>query len=319
MGKTTEIQWCDATFNPWWGCIKVSDGCKNCYANSLDKRYGGNHWGPNSERRLFGDKHWAEPLKWNKEAQTAGVRKRVFCASMADVFEDREDLEEQRDRLWATIAETPFLDWLLLTKRPENIGDMIPWSDGNPNNWWKADVSMWPNVWLGTSVENQQAADERIPHLLDVPATVRFLSCEPLLGPVDLGRFIGLSGVHTTDMIGRCANCGRVGASSPSAIVSDACYDGEWVCSEKCSAQLSKLGCPLEHRPIDWVIVGGESGNGARLMEIEHARSLVVQCKEAGVACFMKQLGGVRDKRHNIEEFPEDLQVRDFPVPTETR
>jgi len=181
MSADTTISWCHATFNPWWGCTKVSEGCKHCYADTLATRYGHTIWGPRARRRFFGDKHWAEPLKWNKQAMHEGQRKRVFCASMADVCEvlpaDHPDLEAMaaaRLRLWETIEATPMLDWLLLTKRPENIIPLFG-----------VDAPV-PNIWWGTSVENQAAADTRIPELLKVPAHVRFLSCEPLLGPVDL-------------------------------------------------------------------------------------------------------------------------------------
>ncbi len=125
---------------------------------------------------MFGDKHWAEPLKWNAAAEKAGIRRRVFCASMADVF-DLEAPAGQRERLWALIRATPWLDWQLLTKRPENIAAMLPpdWSDG------------YPNVWMGCTAENQEYLDKRLPHLAAVPARVHFLSCEPLLSDLDLG------------------------------------------------------------------------------------------------------------------------------------
>lgn len=131
MGKDTGITWTDSTFNPWWGCEKVSPGCTNCYAATFDKRVGGDHWGAKAGRRFFGDKHWREPEKWNRDAAKSGERHRVFCASMADVFEDRDDLVQPRIRLFHLISETPNLDWLLLTKRPENIrrfygGDGVP-------------------------------------------------------------------------------------------------------------------------------------------------------------------------------------------------
>jgi protein gp37 len=187
MGKSTEISWTDHTFNPWWGCFKVSAGCTNCYAETFAKRVGQQIWGPRetTERRLFGDKHWAEPLHWNAEAEKAGVRRRVFCASMADVFEDHPQLPPVRRRLWSLIEDTPHLDWLLLTKRPENVATMLP-------------QKYWPNVWLGTSTEDQQRADERVPVLLRYRdlAPVLFLSAEPLLGPIDLS--IAVDGRVTT-------------------------------------------------------------------------------------------------------------------------
>ena len=183
MGENSKIEWTHHTFNPWWGCMKVSDGCANCYAETFAKRTGHSIWGPatTTQRRTFGDKHWAEPLKWNDEAEKAGERRRVFCASMADVFEEHPQLHAERMRLWELIQRTPWLDWLLLTKRPENVGWFAPtrWqTDGYPGN-----------VWIGTSVENQAMADKRIPILATIPAAVRFLSCEPLLGPLDLATW----------------------------------------------------------------------------------------------------------------------------------
>jgi protein gp37 len=185
MGKSTNIAWCDHTFSPWWGCVKVSRGCEHCYMQTFLKRVGQErYFGPSktTQRRFFSDKHWLEPLKWDREAQVAGVRRRVFCASMADVFEDNPALVDERVRLFRLIESTPSLDWLLLTKRPENLCAMLPhsWTHFEPM----------PNVWLGTSVEDQRAADERIPLLLQTPAAVRFLSCEPLLGPIDLGDWV---------------------------------------------------------------------------------------------------------------------------------
>ncbi|MEZ5165687.1 MAG: phage Gp37/Gp68 family protein [Acidimicrobiales bacterium] len=177
MGVSTEIAWCDHTFNPWWGCTRVSPGCQNCYAEAFAKRTGHDVWGKATGRRVFGDRHWNEPRRWNAKAETEGIRRRVFCASMADVFEDHPDLEEPRERLFDLILQTPALDWLLLTKRPENIAAMLPDPDCPP-----------ANVWLGTTVEDQDHAHARIPTLLDAgyAATCLFLSCEPLLGPVDL-------------------------------------------------------------------------------------------------------------------------------------
>ena len=176
MAKNSRIEWTTHTFNPWWGCVKVSPACKHCYAESWAKRVGQPVWGIRADRRFFGEAHWNEPLRWDREAAQSGERARVFCASMADVFEDRGDLDPWRDRLWALIEATPNLDWLLLTKRPQHIASMAPWDD------------RWPaNVWLGTTVEDQDCADERLPLLAAVPAAVRFISAEPLLGPVDLG------------------------------------------------------------------------------------------------------------------------------------
>jgi protein gp37 len=178
VGERTAIAWTDHTFNPWWGCERVSPGCQNCYAEAFAKRTGHDVWGKQSDRRFFGDKHWNQPLSWAAKADAEGVRRRVFCASMADVFEDRPELVEPRQRLFDLIAITEPLDWLLLTKRPENVARMVEaecWGAGVP----------WPaNVCLGTTVEDQERANERVPTLLSIPAQVRFLSCEPLLGPI---------------------------------------------------------------------------------------------------------------------------------------
>ena len=175
MGKDSSIEWTDHTFNPWWGCSKVSPGWVNCYAETWARRVGTAVWGKDADRRFFGEKHWDEPVKWNAAAALEEKRKRVFCASMADVFELRSDLDKWREKLWELIDETPWLDWLLLTKRPENIEVKSPWTKDWPNN-----------VWLGTTVEDQTRASERLPVLLQFPAKRRFLSCEPLLGPIDL-------------------------------------------------------------------------------------------------------------------------------------
>lgn len=275
MGSATSIQWTDHTFNPWWGCVRVSPGCEHCYAETFAKRVGQKVWGPakTTARREMSEAYWHGPVKWNRAAEKAGVRARVFCASMADVFEDHPQIPPLRARLFALIEATPWLDWQILTKRPENIVDMAvaKWTKG------------WPtNVWWGTSVEDQQRAEERIPHLLRVPGSVRFLSCEPLLGPVDVS---------------------------------------EWL---RPVAGLNR---------IEWVIVGGESGPGARPFHVEWARGLIAQCDAFGAACFVKQLGRdvldsragpgwsqtstlrLRDpKGGDMTEWPEDLRVRHFPV-----
>ena len=179
MGKDSRIEWTDHTFNPWWGCVKVSPACKNCYAEAWAKRVGSAVWGAKADRRFFGDSHWVEPKRWNREAEQKGERHRVFCASMADVFEDRRDLDLWRQKLAGLISETPALDWLLLTKRPENAASLAPWG------------SVWPeNVWLGTSVETQAWAERRLPVLGSIPAKIRFLSCEPLLANLDLSAWL---------------------------------------------------------------------------------------------------------------------------------
>lgn len=196
MSDTTAIQWTDHTFNTWWGCSRVSLACRFCYADGLAHRYGHELWRRSGPRRMLSDANWKKPLKWNREAERASKPALVFCCSMADVFERHPvdeinaQLDSARARLWDLIGETPWLHWQLLTKRIENVADMVPWGFD------------WPaNVWIGTSVEDQRRADERIPVLLTLPARVRFLSCEPLLGPVDLTLvdFDGATGLHVLE------------------------------------------------------------------------------------------------------------------------
>lgn len=230
--------------------MKVSDGCKRCYAETLARRTGNDVWGPpeRSHRRLFGDAHWLEPVKWNKSAFDGNRKDRVFCGSMCDVFEDHPDVIAERQRLFELIRRTKSLTWLLLTKRIENVMEMVPedWRGGFPSN-----------VWIGTSVENQYYADKRLRYLSAIQASVRFVSCEPLLEMVTLKEFL-------TDVT-----------------------------------------------PIDWVIVGGESGAGKRHFDADWARQIRDECLENGVAFFMKQI----DK---IQPVPEDLQIRQLPNPLES-
>ncbi len=251
--KDSKIEWTTHTWNPWRGCTKVSPGCAHCYADTLSKRnpLTLGVWGPKGTRVVASESAWRDPLKWDKAAAKAGERHRVFCASLADVFEGRETMPKAgwevvtvaRARLMCElIPSTPHLDWLLLTKRPENATD---WQNGYVPRSWSA---KWPaNVWLGTSVENQECADRRIPELLKVPASIRFLSCEPLLGPVDI----------------------ILPMPSEDRVAID-------------------RGHPAE---IDWCIIGGESGAEARPCDLAWVRSLMGQCRETDVACFVKQLG----------------------------
>jgi protein gp37 len=181
MGAVTRIEWCHHTFNPWWGCAQVSPLCDHCYAMMLDARWFKRaHWGPRAPRRYFTNGYWTEPLKWDRGAGCAGERRRVFCASMADVFDNRAD-PAVRDRLWALVRRTRNLDWLLLTKRIGNARKMLPddWGDG------------YPNVWLIVSVD-QAALEREVPTLLAIPAVVHGVSIEPQLMPVRLGRFAPL-------------------------------------------------------------------------------------------------------------------------------
>ncbi|KJV07994.1 phage Gp37/Gp68 family protein [Methylocucumis oryzae] len=244
--KNSKIQWCDHTFNPWLGCTKVSPACDNCYAESWAKRTGQSGlW--QGERKKTSDNYWRQPYKWHdflnrnnnawemfkyahdltdEELIARGFipphRERVFCASLADVFDNKAQ-DEWRQELFAVIEDCYSLDWLLLTKRIGNAKRMLPdnWRDG------------YHNAWLGITICNQKEADRDIPKLLSIPAKIRFLSIEPMLGPINLNMFDG----------------------------------------------------------IDWVIVGGESGNNARPMPLKWVRSIRDQCIEKGIPFFFKQWG----------------------------
>lgn len=185
MGEVSKIEWTDSTFNPWVGCTKLSPACDHCYAEGWAKRTGQSLlWSGN--RRRTSASNWRQPIKWNRQAATEGTRKRVFCASLADVF-DNQIPERWRDDLWHLIDQTPHLDWLLLTKRPQNIAKMLP----NTATGVKAWADGWPNVWLGTTAEDALHYRQRWAHVAAVPASIRFLSFEPALGTIgdlDLGR-----------------------------------------------------------------------------------------------------------------------------------
>lgn len=252
MSKSN-IEWTHYTFNTWWGCSKVSAGCKNCYAEALDKRFVGTtgpHWGDGAQRKMFDDAHWNKPLRWNRKAEREGVRYRVFCASMADVFEvhpveeENRKLDAARHRLWKLIEATPHLDWLLLTKRPENH-ELVPLA-------WQTGSRRPPNVWLGVTAENQEQADIRIPILLEAkwPA-VRFVSYEPALGPIDLEAFV-------------CDRSGEPAAGFP-----------YWP--------------QKEDHGLDWIICGGESGPGRREMNLDWVRMMRAQCWWSEIPFFFKQ------------------------------
>lgn len=258
MAENTKIEWTDHTFNPWIGCTKVGPGCDHCYAeNLMDKRMGVAVWGPGNERVRTKPANWKMPLRWNAQADAFmaqhGRRQRVFCASLADVFDNAVDPQWRAD-LFELIAATPNLDWLLLTKRIGNVGNMLPVPFDFDRHF--------PNVWIGATIVNQAEADRDIPKLLQVPARVRFLSMEPLLGPVDLTSIDVFGGDAVIFPLKGTTNC-----------VND---EGE----------------PADDVPaLDWVIVGGESGPGARPMHPDWARSLRDQCEAAGVPFLFKQWG----------------------------
>ncbi|MCX5066604.1 phage Gp37/Gp68 family protein [Micromonospora lupini] len=264
MAEFSGISWCDHTFNPWWGCAKVSPACRFCYANTTDTRWGGKHWGRTAPRRMMSEGYWAKPKRWNREALAAGKPLFVFAASMADVFEDHPDVPDARRRLWDLIEQTPALVWMLLTKRPENVAAMVPWDRAWPSN-----------VWLGVSAENQRFADQRIPLLLTQSATRKFVSAAPLLGPVNLdpaycdahGRSEVVTDEGGQEWCGYCAADGFTGELS---------Y-GHWL-------------DPL-NGGIDWVITEGESGAKARPTHPDWFRSLRDQCQTAGVYFHHKQNG----------------------------
>lgn len=279
MGSDSKIGWTHATFNPVRGCRYAdlngapSPACTSCYAEGMGARNPAvlGEWGPTGRRVFASEAYWGQPLKWNADAEKEGQRRRVFCASLADIFEGadvggvesridvRPDYLPMLDRLFDLIVRTPHLDWLLLTKRPHLMAA-----------WWKADQeaakvlgreAWWPaNAWAGTTVENQAAADERIPHLLRVPAAVRFLSVEPMLRAVDL------SGYVEENLVRRAAGRLRRG--------------------------LCPLSGSAERARVSWVIAGCESSGprlGARPTNLAWLRSLRDQCSAAGVPFFLKQ------------------------------
>lgn len=310
--KNSKIEWCDHSFNPWIGCTKVSPGCVNCYAEvstpaRVSSANGTPLWGMGNSRRR--SRTWSDPLRWNKhacefrECKVCGWRgfrggpvkcvcgefalrpawQRVFCASLADWLDDQVPIEWLADLL-TLIDATPDLDWLLLTKRPENwtsridqvcklfacdgsirstpseqaYHDMLcPWRAGTPPQ----------NVWLGTSIEDQIRANTRIPELLRIPAKIRFLSVEPMLEAIWVGRHLGEPEIECfSSQTGIASCCGGIG----------------------------------------WVICGGESGRNRRAFNCDWARALWLQCRAAETPFFFKQVDKVRP-------IPADLQVRQFP------
>lgn len=275
MAENSKIEWTDHTFNPWTGCTKVSPGCDHCYAEGWAKRSGTVRWGAGEPRRRTTEVNWRQPVKWNRLSENwvanGGKRARVFCSSLADVF-DNEVPPEWRADLFRLIAATPHLDWLLLTKRIGNAKDMI--FEARKAALLPGEL-YWPpvleNVWVGSTVVNQEEADRDIPKLLQVPARVRFLSIEPMLGPIDLRQISLLKGEMP---------------------------DGLKLVNHPCDldalAGLTVTDLGIEYSTtnrINWVICGGESGPGARPMHPEWVRSLREQCAEAGTPFLFKQWG----------------------------
>ncbi len=327
MGAGTKIQWTATmlpdgsvlpgyTFNPWIGCAKVSPGCANCYAAvSTPVRVNGIEWGRGKPRQKTSESYWRQPLAWNRAAEKARVRRKVFCASLADWLDDEVPIEWLA-ALLETIHRTNWLDWLLLTKRPENFLKRMTEISKMPVRFYGAHIiaAEWlqgkhpPNIWSGTTTENQEYADRRIPLLLKIPAAIHFLSVEPMLGLVDLRRWMPC-------IYGDPLQCPNIPQT----------------CCQCDSRRESNKG-------IDWVIYGGESGSGARPCGIDWIRNGVRQCREARVPVFVKQLGAnisttmfedkwpngtrthngldviLEDKKGgDLREWPEDLRVRQFP------
>jgi protein gp37 len=360
MGKETGIEWCSHTFNSWIGCTKIAVGCARCYAEAdMDTRRGRVKWGPHGTRSRTSDSYWKQPLRWNREAEATGERKRVFCASLADVFEEWDGpivdskgqvlyrwpdgsytsnvfspatpserlatMDDLRRDLFRLIDATPWLDWLLLTKRPERIRELWPPrvlvhnADGQGHD----DMTNYrENVWLGCSISIQADADRNLPELLKCRdlAPVLFVSAEPLLEDIDFRQSFK-DGSHRNYLDGQFYDLPCTGVGGYPDFT-----------AKTVEPSLSR---------IHWVIVGGESGPHARPCDLAWVRSLVQQCKTAGTPAFVKQLGarpveglcmrftdGPRthlaeqvgqwlkladSKGGNWFEWPADLRVRQFP------
>jgi protein gp37 len=328
MGSDTKIAWTDATWNPIRGCSVVSEGCKNCYAMGVAARFNGEgqpyeglafkskdghpHW---TGKIMLVEKHLYDPLRWQKP-------KMVFVNSMSDVFHPDVPFE-YIDLIFGVMALAQKHTFQVLTKRPERMAEYMNFHDrfakhpprdlvdriGRAMNvieekpidtprmvpgWGENPLGCLPNVWMGTSVELQKWADERIPHLLRVPAVVRFLSCEPLLGPLNLEEWIGEMD---------CAACRVRFAGDPCPSCGREDGDGEGIVG---FAENAVDAYPDTH----WVIVGGESGPYFRPMNKEWARSLRDQCQAAGVAFFYKQSSAFRSE---TDPYLDGMQYHEFP------
>ncbi|MCA8242890.1 phage Gp37/Gp68 family protein [Burkholderia sp. AU32262] len=279
MSENSKIEWTDHTFNPFIGCSKVSPGCDHCYAeHMMDTRLHKVVWGPHGERVRTSDATWREPIRWNARHDqffaVHGRRQRVFCASLADVFDNAVDPSWRVD-LFRLIAKTPHLDWLLLTKRIGNaramLNEVVDELSRGLNTW---DELPWPGVWIGATIVHQAEADRDIEKLLMTPARRRFLSMEPLLGPVDLRAWFDPTGVCCMQEMSSCEDCPA---------------DAPWIHGP--TTEYAEDGTGYSSPEIDWVIVGGESGHGARPMHPEWARDLRDQCAAYGVPFLFKQWG----------------------------
>lgn len=290
MAEQSKITWTDATFNPWRGCTKVegSRACDHCYAESMSERNPGTLgvWGDDGVRVVGAESYWRQPIKWNAAAEKAGQPMLVFCASLADVFEDWKGpmtatngfklindggpitMQDVRRRLFELIDQTPWLRWILVTKRPEHI-----------HRFWPGVATYRKNVWLITTTEDQHWFDTRWPLLAQCRylAPVLGISAEPLLGPIDLSTQLPLE----TDR------------------------DGSW-------RRRSKW---CEDVLLDWCITGCESrGQGlGRPMELEWEMGLQNQCKALGTSFFRKQVGYYGKLSKNPSDWPESMRVQEFP------
>lgn len=263
MGANTNIEWADHTFNPWIGCHKISPGCKHCYAERVAKRFGwAADWTRKGRRKVTTRDYWQKPLAWNDQVKPGDRRPRVFCGSLCDVFEPRMDLRKHRRQLFRLIEKTPNLIWMLLTKR--NPRHLVP------EHW---DPFWPPNCWLGVTVESQDQV-EKAYRICRMPAPVHFVSCEPLLGRVQLSN-VELPGGRRWD-----------------AYTGDVHEPGGEIFTGT-------------HR-IDWVIVGGESGPGARVMDAEWVMALGCECWVKDIPFFFKQWGRyIRGDQLTMERFCE--------------
>lgn len=314
MAENSNIEWTNHTANLWWGCDKIRNNpcCDNCYAESLSKFRNKNRvWGHDVPRRGI-KSIWKNLSKWQNTAASKGIKNLVFTMSMGDIFEKSMPLEkplhgpngvlwtkteELRNHLFAAISnnEFPNLIFQMLTKRPQNVNRMVP----------KAWLQSWPkNVWIGTSAGDQENIDRLVPELIKIPAHIRFLSIEPLLEAVDLSSYLAYNCLYK--------------AQKHTQVFHNATLRED----QKWHGEIDENGvytavCDVCHQQfedgnhIHQVIVGGESGPKARLMNIEWARHLRDQCKVVGIPFFMKQMGG---KRKPFPSIPDDLMIREFPT-----
>ena len=260
MGKTTGIEWADATFNPWIGCTPISPACNNCYAEKWSRRFNYAKWGAGEERQLT--TRWNKVEAMSRKAGQQGRRIRVFAASLGDIF-DNEVPPEWRRKFWDLVAATENLDWLLLTKRPQNINKMLPDHRDDMGSKWRG----WRRVYFGTTVENQTEANRRIPVILETAPGPVFLSMEPLLSSVSLRRIYP--------------------SGSPTSLQ----LEGERQYLDPLAGYQNLYGRRLGARRLSWVIAGGETGKEARPSKANWFRQIRDDCETTGTPFFFKQWG----------------------------